>query len=147
METRLGLLSQSLVEKLSHTDEKKLRDIAWSTCKMALAHTRLSDSRIDQFINVTEGLIEVEILPLRQGLLNYVEKLDEIQWNLREEVDKGNETMSSYLQAFTDARVMNALYFALNPVPFLAAAESIYETFAATNDLKSLEELVSKIMG
>jgi hypothetical protein len=58
----------------------------------------------------------------------------------------GFETMTNYIQAFTDARVFNALYFALDPIPFVAAAESIYETFAATNYLNSLEKIVWAII-
>lgn len=147
METRLDLLSQGLVEKLSHTEGVKLRLIAWSICKMALPHTNLRNPLIDQFLNVTEGGTSVDLILLRNELLNQVEKLDEVQWNLREEVDKGNETMPNYLQAFTNARIFNALYYALDPIPYIAAAESIYETFAATNDLNAIEELISNIIG
>lgn len=54
--------------------------------------------------------------------------------------------MPNYLQAFTNARIFNALYYSLDPVPYIAAAESIYEVFAATNDLLSIDKLVSNIL-
>jgi hypothetical protein len=114
---------------------------------MALPHTTLQNPLIDQFLNVSEGGTSIDLIILRNELLNQVEKLDEIQWNLSDEVDKGNEKMPNYLQAFSNARVFNALYFALDPNPYIAAAESIYEIFAATNDLRAVEELVSNIIG
>lgn len=147
METRLDLLSLELAKELSHANAAKQQLIAWSTCKMALSHTRLRNSLIDQFLDVTEGKKSVDLPVLRNELLKYAEKLDEVQWNLREEVDNGIETMPNYLQAFTDARVINALYFALDPNPYIAAAESIYETYAATGNLLSLRNIISTIMG
>lgn len=147
METRLDLLSLELAEELSHANVAKQQLIAWSACKMALSHTQLRNSLIDQFLDVTEGKKSVDLPVLRNELLKYAEKLDEVQWNLREEVDNGIETMPNYLQAFTDARVINALYFALDPNPYIAAAESIYEIYAATGNLLSLRNIVSTIMG
>lgn len=147
METRLDLISQHLVNKLAHADEKKLRDLAWSTCKTALTYTNIQNSLVERFLVAAEGLLPVDLPSFRQELLNYVEELDAIQWNLREEVDQGKGALSDYLQVFVDARVFNALYFALDPDPYIAAAESIYETVAASNDLPALEELVRKIIG
>lgn len=147
METRLDLLSLELAKELSHANAAKQQLIAWSTCKMALSHTQLRNSLIDQFLDVTEGNKSVDLPVLRNELLKYAEKLDEVQWNLREGVDNGIETMPNYLQAFTDARIINALYFALDPNPYIAAAESIYETYAATGNLLSLRNIISTIMG
>ncbi|HPH98463.1 MAG TPA: hypothetical protein PKW33_20680 [Anaerolineaceae bacterium] len=147
MESRLGLISKNLAHQLSHTDEKTLRNLTWATGKAALTYTKIRNSLVERFLDAAEGRCPADLPSFRQELLNYVEELDALQWNLREDVDQGKIAVSDYLQAFADARVFNALYFALDPDPHIAAAESIYETVTASNDLPALEELVRKIIG
>lgn len=147
METRLDLISKNLALKLSRADEKKQRDLAWSIGKVALTYTKIRNSLVERFLDAAEGrLCPADLPTFRQELLNHVEELDALQWDLREDVDQGKGAVSDYLQAFADARVFNALYFALDPDPYIAAAESIYETAAASNDFPALEELVRKIV-
>jgi hypothetical protein len=144
MESRLDLLSPKLVKELSQADEEKLRRIAATVCEIALLHTELENPFINYFKESMDGLPSVDRLFLQQELERFVDQLDEIQWTLKEQVDLGTETMPNYLKAFRNARIFNALYYALDADPYIAAAESIYETFAATNDLKTLEEAIIK---
>lgn len=146
METRLDLLSRTLALQLSGIEERKLREIAVSVCKAALNCTRVRNSLVEEFYICVAGEIEDNQCVLRHELLNFVKQLDEIQWDLQEQVELGNETTAHFAQAFRDARVFNALYYALDPDPYIAAAESIYEAFVAINDLRPLEKIVAEIL-
>jgi hypothetical protein len=146
MESRLDLLSPNLVKKLSPAAEQKLRRITVAACKIALSRTELKSSLIDQSIEALEGSQSIDRWFLRQKLESYTNQLDKLQWDLREQVDSGMETMDKYLKAFGNARTINALYFALDSDPYFAAAETIYEVYAATNDLQALEEEINRIL-
>ena len=146
MESRLDLLSHDLVKKLSQADEQRLRRIAAKVCEIALRHSEIKSPLIDYFWESFQGSASVDRLFLKQELKNFIDQLDEIQWALKEQVDLGSETMPNFLRAFSNARIFNALYYALDADPYIAAAESIYETFAATNDLKTLEEAINNIL-
>lgn len=146
MESRLDLLNRNLVQKISQANEKKLRKIASTACEIALSHTDIKSPLINLAKKELEESTPVGRSALLIPLKILIDSLDEIQWNLKEQVDLGTETMQNYLKAFCNARAINALYCALDVNPFIAAAESIYEAYAATNDLKTLEESINKIL-
>lgn len=148
MESRLELISPNLVKKLSQADEKILQRITSKVCEIALRQTDINSPLINQFKESenVEGTTLIDRSSLRQELKSYIDQLDEIQWDLKEQVDSGSESLENYLQAFCNARVINALYYALDANPYLAAAESIYEANAATNNLRELEDAIEVIL-
>ncbi len=97
MESRLDLLSPNLVKKLSKADEEKLRRIVAKVCEIALNNTEIKSPLINYFRETLEGSPSVDRLFLQQELEIFVNQLDEIQWDVKEQVDLGTETMSNYL--------------------------------------------------
>jgi hypothetical protein len=144
MESRLDLLSSDLAQKLSQVNELKLRKIASAVCEIALGYTDLKSPLINLTSEALEKSPSINCSSLLVELKLFIDQLDEIQWNLKEQVDLGKETMPNYLKAFCNARIFNTLYCALDPNPYMAAAESVYEAYAATQDLAALEKIIDE---
>jgi len=146
MESRLDLLSPNLANELSRVNEQKLRKVAYSVCDFALRHVSINNPLVNQSFEAFKGSASIDILSLRRNLSGLIEQLDEIQWDIQEQVDLGLDTRENYVKAFRNARAINALFYAFDPNPYIAAAESIYEAYAATYDFKSLEEAINEIL-
>jgi hypothetical protein len=146
MESRLDLLCPHLVKKLIQADEETLRKIASAVTQFALSHYDLNEPWINQVASSLRDTPPSNSLFIRQKLLGFVEQLDEVQWNLRDQVEQGTGQADEYLKTFGRARAVHALYYALDSHPYIAAAESVYEAHAATNDFKALEELINHIL-
>lgn len=145
METRLDLLRKDLVKRLSLLSPLKLRRIAYKVCELALRCNKIATPLIERFrLSFDDRSIE-DIIQLRTEILGFVNELDEIQWSLRDQLDMKEVDSQTYLQAFYEARTFNALYFALDPNPYVAAAESIYEAHAATNNIQAIVDMVEEV--
>lgn len=143
-ENRLELLDRDLSTLLKKASVSLQRNAALIASQFALKRTNLNNPIVDQALKAMEiGNYGDE--SLREKIESLVNQLDEIQWYLQEKMDAGEAELSAYLGAFQQARSVNSLYFALDADAFNAAAESIYEADAATDDLATLKQKVLQV--
>jgi len=131
-------IDQDLADQLERANENQLRAAALLAVRFALARIPLMEPAI------AEGLQALEEhrygdQDVRSRVEAVVRKYDEQQWGLQED---GQGDSPAYSDAFEKARAANALYYALDPDPWLAATRAIYDTEAATEDLPGLRREV-----
>lgn len=142
----VSLIDKDLAAILEQLPNTQLRSVAIAASRFAIERTRLSDPAID------EGLLALESgkygdSPARSKLGLLVGTLDENQWHLQEMLEQGQADRNAQMIAFQRARAANSVYSALDPDPFAAATNSIYESYHATNDLVGLRAAVSTTIG
>ncbi|MDO7881352.1 hypothetical protein [Antiquaquibacter soli] len=120
-------------------DRDRLRSIASEIARQAVERLELDDPDVLRAVQ-SEPLPESD--PLRATLFRVVERLDEVAWEIQSRIDEGTGTEAEYESAFTRARAAHALWFSLDPDPMVAAKESAYEAYSATDDLSWIEDLV-----
>lgn len=145
MENRLSLIAQDLSTRIYGEPAPIMRKIALIVSRFAINETRLRDPIIEEAFSALDTEV-ITNASLRERLGKFVERLDQIQWDLKELVDEGEIDKAEYLAAFSKARAANALYFALDPNEYIAATESIYEANAATNELATLKRLALRVL-
>ncbi len=145
-ESRLDLIAVDLADRIDRAPASQQRAAALAACRFALDRTGLDDRIVKEGMNALERGGYPNVL-LQEKLTLLVEALDEIQWDLQEKVDAGRADQAEYLAAFSRARAAHAVYFALDPDPFVAAVESVYEANAATDDLPGLRQAVTAALG
>jgi len=101
-----------------------------ASCKLAIKQTGLDDPLIDAAIRNLEAH-EYDNAPLMASLKHLVEMLDGKYFVSQEIHFKTGGDDGVYRALFAKARAANAVLFALNPDPFVAATHSIYESCAA----------------
>lgn len=75
------------------------------------------------------------------------DRLDDLAFDLQDEVDEGTAEHAEYLAAFCRARAVSAVAFALDADPRNAALEAAYEAEAATEDLNLIRNIVNEVLG
>lgn len=144
-ENRLETIDSKLSKRLKQVPSRQLRIAALAVFEAALERIGLRDPTIDKGLEALRS--ERDYDPqLRKQVKSLVERLDEIQWNLQDMREEGNASESQYLAAFSQARIANALYFALDRDAYVAATETIYEANAAVDDLEGLKKIISSIL-
>ena len=141
----LDLIAPDLSSLLAQAPEDELRTVAFTACTTALEKNHLVDANIDQALQALKLRNYGDSL-LRRELACLVERLDIEQWDLQDKVDEGQVDQAAYEAAFKRARAVHAVYFALDPDPFVAATESLYEATAAT-DIQVIRGIVVSILG
>ncbi len=139
-ENRLESLDPELSARLETASIFQLRAAALAACRFVLKNTNLNHPILDRGLEALE-LGNYSDDSLSAKLESFVNYLDELQWDLQEKMDEGRTEISTYLAAFHQARAANSVYFALNTDALNAATESIYEAYAATEELATLKEL------
>lgn len=142
---RLDLISPELLLRLGKASKEQLREIVHSVCRLVVERTGLENEIIDEVMEILDSGSQNND-SLRVSINNFVEALDEKQWNLQELVEIGQAKKSDYFSAFSRARAANALYYALDQDPLFSAAEVIYEANAALDDLTIVETLARSIL-
>jgi hypothetical protein len=84
--------------------------------------------------------------PVRVELLQLVDELDEIAWDIQDQVEEGDKDERAYLSAFIRARAAHTLYFALDVDPLNAAMEGIYEAMIALEDLDLVKTIIDRAL-
>ena len=77
----------------------------------------------------------------RAAVERLTSELDELAWNIQEQLDEGVASEDEYAAAFERARAAMAVWFALDPRPRVAAEETIYEAIAAIGEAAVREAL------
>ncbi|MGX5681486.1 hypothetical protein [Schumannella luteola] len=120
-------------------DRDRLRSIASEVARQAVERVQLDDPDVLR-------AVESDPLPegdsLRAMLSMVVERLDEVAWEIQSRIDEGTESQADYESVFKRARAAHALWFSLDPDPMVAAKESAYEAYSATDELSWIEDLV-----
>lgn len=141
MTLRLETIAPDLVEELTQADAATQRRVAAAVAESAVERTNLTADELDQAF----AAIRAENFgdsPVRTGVQQLTDRLDEEQWAVQERVDEGQATPAEHLAAFSAARAASAVYHALDADPGTAALEALYEANAATDDLEFLRRLV-----
>jgi hypothetical protein len=138
---RLETIAPDLVEELTQADAVDQRRVATAVAAFAAERTDLTADELSQAFTA----IRAETFgdsPVRAGVQQLTDRLDEEQWAVQERVDEGQATPAEHLTAFSAARAASAVYYALDADPETAALEALYEANAATDDLESLRHVV-----
>lgn len=141
MVSRLVTVDADLAGKLEGQPPSRLRRAACTAALLAMNHTGLADSRLDAALaavrdGVPGGHAECSAAEQVTG------ELDEIAWDIQDKVDEGTLSYGACREAFGRARAAAAVWLALEPDPFEAALEGIYEAQAALGDLDAIRAAV-----
>lgn len=139
-ENRLEIIDKELADALVRVPEEKLRMITGEVVGFVIKRSKLDNSLVAEALTSLGSKPEANILKSVEKLVN---DLDKKQWDLKSKVEMGRVEKDEYLSAFRQARAANALLYALESNPLIAARESIYEAFTALGEDKS--ELRNKI--
>lgn len=82
-----------------------------------------------------------------QSATALTDRLDNLAWDIQDEVEAGTGEQAEYLEAFRRARVVSAVAFALDDDPQNAALEAAYEAEAATENLGLIRSIVNEVLG
>ena len=141
IERRLELIAPDLLAHFRKAPNSQLRAVALAASRFALEHTGLADPLLNEGLEALESARYGDT-SLRERVESFIDMLDQIQWNLQDLMDEGKADQTSYLIAFRRARAAHSVYFALDLDAFAAAAESVYEANAATEDFESLNKII-----
>lgn len=147
MKNSVRRIDPELALRIEQATEVELRIIVVKVCDSVLKENNL--------LTEPTVIVAVEAIHdsnygdhvLTQNLESLVETLDEIPWDIGEKVENATAEYVERASAFRRARAANALLYALEIDPLLAATNSIYEAHAATSDYDRLREIILKILG
>lgn len=132
-EFRLETNAPDLLEALRRAGVEGQRRVAEAVAVHSIETAGVSEEDLGEAqAALREGRYGAETLLGRLDAV--VDRLDEAQWDLRDRFESGEVSEEQHLAAFGRARAVNALRFALETDPLVAAAEAVYEALAATDD-------------
>ena len=133
MSWRLNTIAPDIVEELEREEEPQLRLAAERVAGAALQEADVRDETVDRALTALRAGRYGESEE-RSAVKAFADRLDELAWDIQEQVDTGEAEQEDYLTAFRKARAATALWFALDEDPRTAAIEAAYEAQAATDD-------------
>jgi hypothetical protein len=145
MATRLETRSVELSQLIESADPDPQRRIAVKVAQAALAAVPIDEPELAPALaDLAAGRWAGAGV---QGATALTERLDELAWDIQEEVDDGQTEEAEYIEAFRRARAVSAVVFALDADPQNAALEAAYEAEAATENLDLIRSIVNEILG
>lgn len=139
-EFRLETNEPDLLEALRRASVEGQRRVAEAVAVHSIEIAGVSEEVLgDARAALREGQYGAEALIGRLDAV--VDRLDETQWDLRDRFESGEVSEEQYLAAFGRARAVNALRFALETDPLVAAAEAVYEALAVTDDREDIRRV------
>jgi hypothetical protein len=141
--SRLNLVSAELAATVAAGTDAQLRRAILAGARLAAARTHLSDPRADQAMSaLADG---VTGSPEERGAIQRLtEELDNVAFDLQDQMETGEATHEQYEEAFLRARAASALDFAFEEDTAHAASESLYEAYHAIDDLPALLKVVDE---
>ncbi len=141
---RANLLDERLRMQLQRSRPDKLRSFAIACASFAVerALQRDDERRRAQLVGALRGQASAEDV---RALVGEYDKTESALWFAYDD-GRGKATQEEYKAAFAKARAANAVLFALERDPQLAAVESAYEAIAATDDDQAVMALARKIL-
>ena len=130
--TRLDILPGNLADKIAKATDEQKRAICLAACKIAVRRTGTSEQLVEAALRSLEKG-HYEDASVTAGLKRLVDDFDAKYFDAQELYEAGKGTKEAYLAIFQKARAVNAVLFAFNDDPFMAACESLYEAGAAAD--------------
>jgi hypothetical protein len=129
---RLAVVAPELAEHLQLAEASSLRSAAVAAASCAVASAGITDPNVHHALDLARrGSLDGA---LRSQLRDLAEQLDERYWSLQKAYEDGSASEADYMKAFSDARAVSSVGFALDPDPLTAALEATYEAHAAAAD-------------
>jgi hypothetical protein len=145
MPTRLETRSADLSRLIESADAEPQRRIAVKVAEAALAAVPLDEPELAPALaDLTAGRWGGAGV---QSATTLTDRLDNLAWDIQDEVDEGTAEEAEYVEAFRRARAVSAVAFALDADPQNAALEAAYEAEAATENLGLIQSIVSEVLG
>jgi len=117
-----------------------------AACRLAIDRSSLIDVRLAAAERVlAEG--RYGEVPERRAVLDLVDELDEVAWDIQARVEAGTALEADYLRAFERARAAAALGFAFEVDSRVAGRQALYEAYHAIHDPDSLRDVVTAAIG
>jgi hypothetical protein len=138
---RLKLLDPVLRQLINDASERAQRRAALAVSRLARDRVGIADPRLGSALERLQAG-EYGDSPQRGAVLALTEELDEAAWDVNRRVEAGEADKADYLKAFRKARAANAVWYALDPDPMAAAAETTYEALAAVDDHEAVRKAV-----
>ena len=139
--SRLDTVSSGLSEEIRSASPTEQRRIALAVARHALLAIAFRHPLVDEVLAGIQVSAEgsIGVLPPLDAL---VEALDDAYFTLAEQETPQQPSPGLVLQAFSRARAVSALAFAIGPSSLEAALESAYEAHAATEDLPGITAII-----
>jgi hypothetical protein len=145
MSTRLETRSAELSQLIEAADADPQRRIAVKVAEAALAAVPLDEPELAPALaDLAAGRWGGDGA---QAATMLTDRLDDLAFDLQDEVDEGAAEQAEYLEAFRRARAVSAVAFALDTDPRNAALEAAYEAEAATENLELIRVIVNEVLG
>lgn len=146
MSTRLDTRAADLARQIQAAAPDSQRRIAVNLAELTIARVPVDEPAVGAALHALRSARWGDS-PERTAAEQLAERLDETAWDVQDQVDEGNASQSDYIAAFTRARAVSALVFALAPDAAIAALETAYEAEAATEDLLGIRAAVNAVLG
>jgi hypothetical protein len=144
-EVGLSLLDKGFYSSLLRENDAALRRAAYAAARYAAERNHIKYPAVEgvlALLKAGQPMSSRDVSALGRLVIN----LDNIQVDLKERVKLGRKTEAEWKAAFFQARSANAVFQAANEDPLLAAIESIYEAYAATEDWPALKGTVTEAL-
>ncbi len=139
-------LPADLAGQVERATDAEKRAICLAICKGVTAITRLDEPVIGQALrSLVDGSYGDPVLAA--SVEHLVEQLDDRYFAAQRRYHEGKEDEVVYRDLFRKARAANAVLFALNHDPFVAATHSVYETYAALGESETQSLINDGISG
>lgn len=141
MTHRLGSIAPDLLDELEAQSERRLRRTTAAIVRLAVTSNDLTEeAAVAGLAALQHGRFgETEV---RSAVISLAERLDNVAWDLQEDLERGSVFEDAYLTAFRRARAAACLGFALDSSAISAALEAIYEAQAALGSLDKVRGAV-----
>ncbi len=137
-----------LQELLEKADQNTQRKITLAVSELAIKESEIDDPRLQKALELLQKERYGDS-PERQAIKNLVDELDRAAWDIQGKWIEDSRILydkEKYEKAFTKARAVNALWFALDEDSLSAVSETVYEANVAINDLEKLRSVIQKVL-
>jgi hypothetical protein len=145
MATRLETRAADLSQLIEAAEPDPQRRIAVKVAEAALAAVPLDEPELAPALaDLAVGRWGGDGV---QAATTLTDRLDNLAWDIQDEMEEGAAAQAEYLAAFRRARAVSAVAFALHADPRNAALEAAYEAEAATENLGLIRGIVNEVLG
>jgi hypothetical protein len=142
---RLSTVDPDLVSEIRAQEPDAQAEISTSVGVWIVGELRLDDPRIIAAVGAlgSRGATESAII---DGVKAVADELDDVAWDIQDQVDEGTRSQSDYVEAFARSRAATSLWYAFESDPLVSALESVYEAQAAC-DPDIVRSVVHSVIG
>jgi len=119
-----------LAAKVENATDRDRRAISLAVCKIAVSRSSLDAALVATALQLLQkGIYKDE--RITSALERLVEELDDSYFTAQSRFERGDGNETTYRELFSKARAANAVQFAFDADPLVAATHAIYEACAA----------------